>query len=936
MRYSRFLLVFALLLLARSAWATCSGVCVQESTVATATSGAAPNPTLGVNTTAGHALLAAITTASGNSTLTISGQGATWTVLYNTGNSTSTGMRTAVWCGIVVTPATTVTFAGMGTNSAGYLQETNKKGCNIANATGVANVGFAASGTSISSFSIATLTSSAVMFATGSHRTAEAVTDNNSLTKTNTSSAIAATFSGDYGTPNSSESFAYSWTTSSANSWGAVAFDDQCTGNDACLQMAPGVHSSGAANLVITFPSTVSVGQTVIVQATQGIGNGSISVAAASGTDVYANGWKLVGDSGNAGAGGERTFTYCGIASVSGTTVTMTVSGAGGTGFGIAASGYICNVDQSAVYNSSSSTVSSTTIPSITTTVANDLIIGGASHGHAEAQTDGSTGFRPIIPYSTTSPAISMNYEVASGTGTFSVSWSWTTAAIAAGEIIALEPGSSPSNNQVSILRRIVPVSISTPTPPVTPNLGGFYKGTQEANERCPVNLTAFGNAAGCSVFFKWAQLEPQNGIYDWYPIQFVLANSTGASSPANYPVQVEILVGDGGVPTTQVVCNSYTPPTSEPGPITPCTPWLAGIAGIPTHWRAGAVSNKSLGGILACQPTFNPAPWDTTYQSALATFEAAFDAQFKNTNIKLVSLNVAGPDGHNMGLDIQIASQTCPDWSATNYYTTNTLINPLSNNPGKYNFNETVSSCAQGAVQPATWDQTPGHTVTDGTCSWTNTGIAGTYTETYSGASSPWATLAAGQGATTEAQWVTLVTGAVDTMIAAQATAIPDIITSYWVQASNWPAITGAAGSNDPDTAPDCATGLTPCGIKQTWLNYAQNHQSVAGYYVINEALGNNGFTASILNQWISSPNNAKAGSQMVKALSAGGICTSLCGALITCGGCQSIGFSQVYQPDIANCPTTISDYNSVVAGDPGHLCAAAGACTGNPICNF
>lgn len=931
MRYARLLLVFGLLLIARSAWATCSGVCVQESTVVSASGGTPPNPSLGSNTTAGHAVLALAATTLGTTQISVSGMGATWVNLFDSGSSTSTGNRTVLWCGVVATPAQTLTFTG-GSITAGYLMETNKKGCNIATATGAATVGNATSGTSVASFSTATLTSTAVIFAAATHRTSETVTDSNTLTKTNIL-ATNPTVNGDYGTNAGTNSFAYSWTTSSANAWAATAFDDQCTDNDACVEMAPGIHSTTNSNLVVTLPSSPTVGQIVVVKASQGVGNGTIAPIAASGSDVFVNSWTLIGDTGSSGSAGARVFTYCGVVTTTGTTVTLSVSTGGATGLGAVFKGYTCTVDKSAIYNSSTTGVNATVIPSITTTVANDLIIGGGTHRSPEVQTDGSTGFRPLIPFSTTSPVLSMNYEVASGTGTFTTVWSWATAATAAGSIVALEPGTTiAANYTATLLTRVVPISVATPAPPIVPNQGAFYKGTQGASEHCPANLTTVGNAVGCFVLFTWAQLEPQNGVYDWSAVDYALSFSTGSSTPANYPIQVGVLTGDGGTPDIDTVCNSFGYPPNEPPSPPPCLPWLAGIAGVNSHWRAGAVNpGGGHGGLNPCQPTFNPAPWDTTYQAALSAFEAHFEAKYSGTNVSLLSLNVIAPS-HNMGMDVDITKQTCQPWSATDFYTTNTVIMPTSNNVGTFNYNETVADCTQGASQP-TWNQTVSSTTNDGTCRWTNLGTTvGNFTEYYNSAWNLLAESAPSPGPCSsgdEACWRNVVMSGVQTLLSDLASNMTTIPTVLWITGKNWPAITGGNGATDSDTDPQ--------GMQQRTFNYAQAHQSAAGYYVLNEALKNTGFSSGILSPWISAPNTAKGGAQMVSALSTnGGSCAVLCGALLPCGGCAGIGFAQIYVPDLNNCPTTASDYNEVVNGDSLHLCASVGACTSGVTCSF
>jgi hypothetical protein len=88
----------------------------------------------------------------------------------------------------------------------------------------------------------------------------------------------------------------------------------------------------------------------------------------------------------------------------------------------------------------------------------------------------------------------------------------------------------------------------------------------------------------------------------------------------------------------------------------------------------------------------------------------------------------------HNVGPGCSTSNTACvgnaneipPDWAASTAYTStgaNNLIYPLTNNAGGYWFIETVSSCTSGTTYP-TFPQTAGGTVTDGTCTWQNTGL--------------------------------------------------------------------------------------------------------------------------------------------------------------------------------------------------------------------
>jgi len=67
------------------------------------------------------------------------------------------------------------------------------------------------------------------------------------------------------------------------------------------------------------------------------------------------------------------------------------------------------------------------------------------------------------------------------------------------------------------------------------------------------------------------------------------------------------------------------------------------------------------------------------------------------------------------------------PNWAASNSYATGVAVGPLgSSNPGNWNYQNRGSSCKSGAGEPS-WNQTPGSTTNDGTCTWTNVGGATT-----------------------------------------------------------------------------------------------------------------------------------------------------------------------------------------------------------------
>jgi hypothetical protein len=171
----------------------------------------------------------------------------------------------------------------------------------------------------------------------------------------------------------------------------------------------------------------------------------------------------------------------------------------------------------------------------------------------------------------------------------------------------------------------------------------------------------------------KWAQLEPQNGVHDWT----VITNQE-SSDTTNYPLQVEIQVGENGTPNSAAVCNSFTPESGAPA----CQAWLASAQGINTHMRARG-SGAWIGNIPPCSPTYDNYPGDATYQVALANLETAFHQRFAaDPKIALVSINPMSELGHNLSLPVSIQNVACPNGSTLSE-TYNAAWNQVAMNNG-------------------------------------------------------------------------------------------------------------------------------------------------------------------------------------------------------------------------------------------------------------
>lgn len=200
----------------------CDGndACVQQTTVAQGVA-ADPAPTLGTSTTAGNALIALIALATGNATAAPSGNAGSWTKVADSG-SVAGGKRFQIWCGIVSTPGTTITWNVSGGNSNAQLVEFSGYTCNVDPVGAKTTNG---TGTSASPASMTTQFATDLVLAGVTHLTAETVTDGNDANgylKLNTS-GLVPTFNSDYQITTITAAFGPTWSWPTSGAFGAVS-----------------------------------------------------------------------------------------------------------------------------------------------------------------------------------------------------------------------------------------------------------------------------------------------------------------------------------------------------------------------------------------------------------------------------------------------------------------------------------------------------------------------------------------------------------------------------------------------------------------------------------------------------------------------------------------------------------------------------------------
>jgi Bacteriophage tail sheath protein len=220
------------------------------------------------------------------------------------------------------------------------------------------------------------------------------------------------------------------------------------------------------------------------------------------------------------------------------------------------------------------------------------------------------------------------------------------------------------------------------------------------------------------------------------------VTQSDRESMAVNFLHGIEVTeVTSGPVPVT--VVNSaviglvgsapqwLVPATNPILPPAPNTPTLVGSSlaasqfgpltrGYTIPYALSAIQQQGAAQVIVVN-VFNPSIHQTTVPAATFTMPAS-GAQVVN----LAQMGVVGPGLPNSGvltttLTVNSAAALA-DWQSTHAYAQNTLIKPGVGNAGGYVFRATVAGTS-GNSEPATWKQTVGGTVTDGTVTWINVG---------------------------------------------------------------------------------------------------------------------------------------------------------------------------------------------------------------------
>ena len=168
--------------------------------------------------------------------------------------------------------------------------------------------------------------------------------------------------------------------------------------------------------------------------------------------------------------------------------------------------------------------------------------------------------------------------------------------------------------------------------------------------------------------------------------------------------------------------------------PPSPNTPVLVGsslagsqfgslVRGYTIPYALAAIQAQGSGQVIVVN-VFDPAVHQTTVAPAIFNMPAA-----GTQVVNLAQMGLIGPGLPNSGTletTVTVAPASAPgNWTATTTEAVNALIKPTVGNIGNCVFKCTTAGTT-GATEPATWDQTVGGTVTDGTVTWTNVGLYG------------------------------------------------------------------------------------------------------------------------------------------------------------------------------------------------------------------
>ena len=214
---------------------------------------------------------------------------------------------------------------------------------------------------------------------------------------------------------------------------GAFQFDGSAAGTH--IQLVQQVTGTGAATSVpVTVPATTAGNALVLV-----IANGSGLTNPVSGvTDTAGNAWAL-GSAGFQSGSNTRIEIWYALNAASTTQVTVTKGSAAVCAIGITEWAGVAQVgalDQAA--GAGSATATSHTAGPVTTTFANELLIGGISFTGAAVSTLTTPGFTALTDLSNTQRGRAA-YAIVSATGTYSVNWTLSAAANAGNAMVGLK-----------------------------------------------------------------------------------------------------------------------------------------------------------------------------------------------------------------------------------------------------------------------------------------------------------------------------------------------------------------------------------------------------------------------------------------------------------------------------------------------------------------
>ena len=430
-----------------------------------------------------------------------------------------------------------------------------------------------------------------------------------------------------------------------------------CNGSDACVQETTPSFATSGTNPNPTFAASPSVGHIVIAWIATGGGTATVTISGEGAT------WQTLYDSG-AHASAERDILFCGIVVTPATAVTFTVSSGNSTAKLAEFQGYNCTAAGTAVTGEATSGTS-LTLGAFTSTHATSLMLAGVSHAHAEAVTDNNTGFVKMTGLDNAGvPTLDADYRVSTGLESKTMSWSWTSSVGNGGGIAAVQ-----GVNTVYAMADEIPVAYSTPVPspvPTLPNIGLFeWMGISA----CPASLDS--HMVGCAFTVRWADLEPQDGVFEWRPI-----TDREALYSSSNPLQIFVLMGAGGSPTTNALPNSqYRLGCPHCVQALPEPTWLAdeGTTTIPINW-------DYVQGLFSHCTVLNE-PWigDANYQTKFKAFIDAFATKFgSDPKVALIGI----PPMSHWGFDVSIAKSTAQAGCPANYNTEWQTATGISNEP--------------------------------------------------------------------------------------------------------------------------------------------------------------------------------------------------------------------------------------------------------------